>query len=186
MRIFNDFCGFWWSWWLLRCLSASCGFSSAFLNGHRLAVDFRRLFWKFRRHLWIFIGICDFLSAPLTFCLPSVDFRRLSMIPHLDPAQSADLDDDIEGEESLGEDELIIQADDDGLIIDEGPVDCLPESCYKKFPIFAGDEDSPFWQGWGNLRLKTFRLIENKYFETAVITMILLSSLALVRLTSST
>jgi len=43
-----------------------------------------------------------------------------------------------------------------------------------------GDDDSPFWQGWANLRIKTFRLIENKYFETAVIAMILLSSLALV------
>lgn len=73
----------------------------------------------------------------------------------------------------------VIHAEEDE-IIEEGPIDCLPESCYKKFPIFAGDEDSPFWQGWGNLRLKTFRLIENKYFETAVITMILLSSMALV------
>ncbi|XP_055302525.1 sodium channel protein para isoform X14 [Sitodiplosis mosellana] len=89
-----------------------------------------------------------------------------------------DLDDEVEGEESLGEDILVIHADEDE-IIEEGPIDCLPEACYKKFPIFAGDEDSPFWQGWGNLRLKTFRLIENKYFETAVITMILLSSLAL-------
>ena len=44
----------------------------------------------------------------------------------------------------------------------------------------AVDEDSPFWQGWAALRIKTFRLIENKYFETAVIAMILLSSLALV------
>ena len=44
----------------------------------------------------------------------------------------------------------------------------------------VGDEDSPFWQGWANLRIKTFRLIENKYFETAVIAMILISSLALV------
>lgn len=89
------------------------------------------------------------------------------------------MDDEIEGEESLGEDDLVIHAEEDELI-EEGPMDCLPESCYKKFPIFAGDEDSPFWQGWANLRLKTFRLIENKYFETAVITMILLSSLALV------
>ncbi|KAG0719449.1 Sodium channel protein para [Chionoecetes opilio] len=39
--------------------------------------------------------------------------------------------------------------------------------------------ESPFWQGWGHLRLKTYQLIENKYFETAVISMILLSSLAL-------
>lgn len=64
-------------------------------------------------------------------------------------------------------------------IIDEYSVDCCPESCYKKFPFLAGDDDSPFWQGWANLRYKTFRLIENKYFETAVITMILLSSFAL-------
>lgn len=42
-----------------------------------------------------------------------------------------------------------------------------------------GDPESPFWQGWGHLRLKTYQLIENKYFETAVITMILLSSMAL-------
>lgn len=92
-----------------------------------------------------------------------------------------DLDDEIEGEESLGEDDLVIQAEEDE-VIEEGPIDCLPESCYKKFPVFAGDDDSPFWQGWSNLRLKTFRLIENKYFETAVILMILLSSLALVNM----
>lgn len=94
------------------------------------------------------------------------------------PAQ-LDLDDDIEGEESLSDDENHNHVVEE-IIEEEGPMDCLPESCYKKFPIFAGDDESPFWQGWGNLRLKTFRLIENKYFETAVITMILLSSMALV------
>ena len=52
---------------------------------------------------------------------------------------------------------------------------------YLYFPCMVGEEDSPFWQGWANLRIKTFRLIENKYFETAVIAMILISSLALVR-----
>lgn len=67
----------------------------------------------------------------------------------------------------------------DDIILQEYASDCFPEGCYKKFPFLAGDEDSPFWQGWGNLRYKTYRLIENKYFETAVITMILLSSLAL-------
>lgn len=65
-------------------------------------------------------------------------------------------------------------------VIDDSPSDCFPEKCYVRFPWLAGDDDSPFWQGWANLRLKTFQLIENKYFETAVITMILLSSLALV------
>lgn len=82
-----------------------------------------------------------------------------------------------EGEEGPLDDGLIIQGEE---IIDEYPADCCPESYYQKFPILAGDEDSPFWQGWANLRLKTFQLIENKYFETAVITLILLSSLALV------
>lgn len=63
---------------------------------------------------------------------------------------------------------------------DDTPTDCCPDPCYQKFPFLAGDDESPFWQGWGTLRLKTFKLIENTYFETAVITMILLSSLALV------
>ncbi len=62
----------------------------------------------------------------------------------------------------------------------EYPSDCFSDDCYRRFPFLQGDEESPFWQGWANLRLKTFQLIENKYFETAVITMILLSSLALV------
>lgn len=78
------------------------------------------------------------------------------------------------------EEDIVIQADGDDIIM-EYPADCCPDPCYKKFPFLAGDDDSPFWQGWANLRLKTFQLIENKYFETAVITMILLSSLALVR-----
>jgi hypothetical protein len=61
------------------------------------------------------------------------------------------------------------------------PDACFPDHWYEKIPIIKGNDDSPFWQGWAMLRLKTFRLIENKYFETAVIIMILLSSLALVR-----
>lgn len=90
------------------------------------------------------------------------------------------LDDEAEGEAAMGAEDIVIHAE-EGDVIDDSPSDCFPDPFYKKFPIFAGDEDSPFWQGWGNLRLKTFQLIENKYFETAVITMILLSSLALVR-----
>lgn len=79
--------------------------------------------------------------------------------------------------DGLGKD-IIVAADED--VVDDSPSDCFPEPCYAKFPFMAGDDDSPFWQGWAMLRLKTFRLIENTYFETAVITMILLSSLALV------
>lgn len=78
------------------------------------------------------------------------------------------------------DEELIIDAATEDIILADYPSDCFPDTCYKKFPFLAGDDDAPFWQGWGNLRLKTFQLIENKYFETAVITMILLSSLALV------
>lgn len=74
--------------------------------------------------------------------------------------------------------DAIIQAEEDPIESDY-PADCCPENCYKKFPFLAGDDDAPFWQGWANLRLKTFQLIENKYFETAVILMILLSSMAL-------
>lgn len=60
------------------------------------------------------------------------------------------------------------------------PDACLPDHWYEKLAFLKGKDESPFWQGWSLLRLKTFRLIENKYFETAVIIMILLSSLALV------
>ncbi|XP_058978201.1 sodium channel protein para-like isoform X16 [Musca domestica] len=90
-----------------------------------------------------------------------------------------ELDEEAEGDEGQLDGDIIIHAQNDDEIIDDYPADCFPDSYYKKFPILAGDEDSPFWQGWGNLRLKTFQLIENKYFETAVITMILMSSLAL-------
>lgn len=62
----------------------------------------------------------------------------------------------------------------------EFPDACFPDHWYEKLPALKGNDESPFWQGWAMLRLKTFRLIENKYFETAVIIMILLSSLALV------
>ncbi|XP_026827703.1 sodium channel protein para isoform X3 [Ooceraea biroi] len=93
-----------------------------------------------------------------------------------DLEQEEDLED--EGEEGEELDGEIIHAEDDP-IQSNYPTDCCPENCYKKFPFLAGDDDAPFWQGWANLRLKTFQLIENKYFETAVITMILLSSLAL-------
>ncbi|KAK0182739.1 hypothetical protein PV327_000841, partial [Microctonus hyperodae] len=97
-------------------------------------------------------------------------------------ASKEDLDqDDLDDEGDRGEDESdveIIQVDED-IIEPDSPADCCPDHCYKKFPFLAGDDDAPFWQGWANLRLKTFQLIENKYFETAVITMILLSSMAL-------
>lgn len=82
-------------------------------------------------------------------------------------------------EQNVVEEDVVLIGPDDGEE-DAYPSDCCPDKCYVRFPFLAGDDDTPFWQGWANLRLKTFQLIENKYFETAVITMILLSSLALV------
>lgn len=90
------------------------------------------------------------------------------------------MDDEGEGEDIIPEADIIIDANTEDVMMQDYPSDCCPDHCYKKFPFLAGDDDAPFWQGWANLRLKTFQLIENKYFETAVITMILLSSLALV------
>lgn len=93
-------------------------------------------------------------------------------------------DEEEEDEEEEEEEEEVARhphvQDDDNMEPDY-PADCCPDNIYKKFPFLAGDDDAPFWQSWALIRLKTFRLIENKYFETAVITMILLSSLALVR-----
>jgi voltage-gated sodium channel type II alpha len=59
---------------------------------------------------------------------------------------------------------------------EDTPRDCMPPSFYSRFPVFTLLDSSPLWT---LTRLKTFHLIENKYFETAVIIMILLSSLAL-------
>ncbi|KAK8729296.1 hypothetical protein OTU49_008750 [Cherax quadricarinatus] len=101
-------------------------------------------------------------------------------------ASKEDLEDDFQG--SSGDEEVIEDEDQEpgGPVMDTGsdvildyPSDCFKEACYVKCPWCAGDPESPFWQGWGHLRLKTYQLIENKYFETAVITMILLSSMAL-------
>nr|CAD7256120.1 unnamed protein product [Timema shepardi] len=92
--------------------------------------------------------------------------------------EQEDLEEDGENEEGPLDEDLVIDAATEE-VLDDYPSDCFPDTWYKKFPFLAGDNDAPFWQGWAHLRLKTFQLIENKYFETAVITMILLSSLAL-------
>ncbi|XP_032452139.1 voltage-gated sodium channel alpha subunit isoform X9 [Nasonia vitripennis] len=102
-------------------------------------------------------------------------------------ASKEDLEDDLddEGEDEDEEEEEVeeipcrIIKQDEELDGENSPSDCCPDNCYQRFPFLAGDDDAPFWQGWATLRLKTFQLIENKYFETAVIIMILTSSLAL-------
>uniref|UniRef100_A0A6A7FX17 Sodium channel protein n=2 Tax=Hirondellea gigas TaxID=1518452 RepID=A0A6A7FX17_9CRUS len=101
-------------------------------------------------------------------------------------ASKEDLDDDFEG--SGEEEELEEEGQDRPMrpVMDTGsedvpdyPSDCFKEAFYVRFPIFVGDPDHPYWQGWAHLRLKTYQLIEDKYFETAVITLILMSSMAL-------
>lgn len=67
-------------------------------------------------------------------------------------------------------------------IIEEYPADCCPDCCYVRFPACRGD-DSDAWVRWDEARRRSFVLVEHKYFETVIITMILISSLALVSLT---
>lgn len=54
--------------------------------------------------------------------------------------------------------------------------DCCPPVCYRVCPCCIGDAESPFWQLWYKHRLQISRLIEDKYFETVVLCLILLSS----------
>ncbi|GIY88268.1 sodium channel protein para [Caerostris extrusa] len=65
------------------------------------------------------------------------------------------------------------------VIIAEYPADCCPDFCYTKFACCAEEANPEFWEKWKNLRTKTFILIEDKYFETIIITMIMINSLAL-------
>nr|QRG33296.1 paralytic [Schistocerca americana] len=109
----------------------------------------------------------------------TLDGEEKKDISKEDLEDEGDLEEEGEGEEGLLEEDMALEAGSEDAAGQEYPSDCFPEPCYKRFPFLAGDDDAPFWQGWANLRLKTFQLIENKYFETAVITMILLSSLAL-------
>ena len=116
----------------------------------------------------------DYSSSPKGKRSVVIDDKEIDMF------SPDELDDEEDAQARLEAE--ILEATTQELLMKEYPSDCCPEACYIKFPILAGgDPDSPFWQGWGNLRIKTFRLIENKYFETAVIAMILISSLALVR-----
>ncbi|GFT37955.1 sodium channel protein para [Nephila pilipes] len=60
----------------------------------------------------------------------------------------------------------------------EYPADCCPDCCYDRFPFCVGG-DGLWWTRWKEARRKSYWLVEHKYFETLIITMILISSLAL-------
>ncbi|KAG1669527.1 Sodium channel protein para [Nymphon striatum] len=72
-----------------------------------------------------------------------------------------------------------IETTTEDAIVSQYPADCYPDGCYSAFPWCLGDETNKHWRNWNQLRAKTYWLIENKYFETIVVVMILLSSLAL-------
>uniref|UniRef100_A0A146LU77 Sodium channel protein n=2 Tax=Lygus hesperus TaxID=30085 RepID=A0A146LU77_LYGHE len=111
---------------------------------------------------------------------PLKDESHKGSMESLDQEEKKDLSkEDLEHVPDIEEEDIIIEGGTEDALLADYPADCCPDNCYKRFPFLAGDDDAPFWQGWANLRLKTFQLIENKYFETAVITMIMLSSLAL-------
>jgi len=61
--------------------------------------------------------------------------------------------------------ELMLDVNAQEMMLTEYPADCCPVKCYLHFPCMAGDEDSPFWQGWANLRIKTFRLAERPVLQ---------------------
>lgn len=64
------------------------------------------------------------------------------------------------------------------IIVNEFPVDCFPDKWYDKCPWCL--EETPFFIKWKELRYHAYNFVENKYFETLCITLILLSSMTLV------
>lgn len=65
------------------------------------------------------------------------------------------------------------------VIMNEYPVDCFPDKWYNRCPSCM--EETPLMLRWKDMRYKAYQLVENKYFETICIALILLSSMTLVR-----
>ncbi|KAI1296926.1 Sodium channel protein para [Halotydeus destructor] len=64
------------------------------------------------------------------------------------------------------------------VIVNEYPVDCFPDDWYQKCPWCL--DETPIMLKWKDLRFNSYNLVENKYFETVCITLILISSMTLV------
>lgn len=64
------------------------------------------------------------------------------------------------------------------VIISEYPSDCFPDNMYQYCPWCLAE--TPFWIKWKDIRLRCYQTVEHKYFETLVITLILISSMCLV------
>ena len=74
-----------------------------------------------------------------------------------------------------------IEAAASDLIIPELPADCCPECCYVRFACCCiADDSMPLFAKYKTYRAEAFALVENKYFETVVVVLILTSSFALV------
>ncbi|CAM1295090.1 para (predicted) [Pycnogonum litorale] len=71
-----------------------------------------------------------------------------------------------------------IETTTEDAIVTQYQEDCFSDNCYARFPWCLGD-DSPRWRFWNRLRTNTYWLIENKYFETLIVILIVLSSLSL-------
>ncbi|KAH9426448.1 hypothetical protein DERP_011017, partial [Dermatophagoides pteronyssinus] len=63
------------------------------------------------------------------------------------------------------------------VIINEYPSECFPEPMYKYCPWCL--DETPFWIRWKDIRTRCYKFVEHRYFETLVITLILISSMAL-------
>ena len=64
------------------------------------------------------------------------------------------------------------------VIVSEYPVDCFPDKWYNSCPSCL--EETPLMLRWKEMRYRGYQLVENKYFETVIIVLILLSSMTLV------
>nr|ABH12275.1 putative voltage-gated sodium channel [Cyriopagopus schmidti] len=115
---------------------------------------------------------------PSDLSTESGEEKKDSSKEDLESSGKSDTEGGIHAEDDMDGDKIdIVSAD---IIIPEYPADCCPECCYARFSCCGGDdESSEFWTKWKENRGKAFRLVEHKYFETLIITMILTSSLAL-------
>lgn len=68
------------------------------------------------------------------------------------------------------------------VILSEYPADCFPEKMYKYCPCCL--EETPFLMKWKEIRFRCYHFVEHKYFETLIITLILISSMCLVSISA--
>lgn len=105
------------------------------------------------------------------------DDKRISK-ENLIVGSATDLEGDLENAtEEMDADKVETATAD--VIVNEYPVDCFPDDWYAKCP-WCLEESTPWLSRWKDLRFNSYNLVENKYFETVCITLILISSMTLV------